>query len=572
MFPAKRALTGVVMEAAGGGSLYLGGDPMIAGTLIAAGATLQIAPTAWWWYRSRHGIVAMKNRAARRADKTEGYVGFRERFAESSKWAMRKRWGRKLRPDLFNVNGPAAIRWAKQWWRLLFIVPVEEYAVNLGRDNFGGYWVPLNSVVTRLAAARSGKSVAMASRIVDHRGPAVVTSVRKDLLLLTAQLRARRGQLFIFNPGDIAHLASNLKWSVLSGCTDMSTAERRATQLIGQAANSEERDYWNDQAWRVLAPLMYAAAHAKLPMRAVQRWIAAGAQEAKDARLEIVEILMKTPEGGAQVHNLNQFFSMVGPGDRTRLSITNTIAQVLKWLGNPRMAALGDAQGDGLFNIRQDLLDTAATVYILGAENRTSSALTGCLVAEIVYQATQYAETLPPGKLTPPMLLSLDEAALTIPGQSLPEWTTYLGGSGITLDIGAQQRSRLDMVWGEKGRQTILGNSSAVLVGAGCNDPRELQDYELMSGKRDVPQRDAKGNIMPAAPRREVPVVSVQNLKELPIGKVVCYPRGPVTRLDTPNAENERRVRRAGRYEPPADAETSYEADAREKLREEEQV
>lgn len=563
MFPRRVLLAGLTFNGIAYTSIRIGGDPLIQGGLIALGTLLIVVPVAWWWRRSRYGIVAMKNRSAHRDERNNGFVTIWDRLNHSSKWAMRRRWGKEIRPDLFGAA------WGIQLWWLLWKVSVREYAVNLGKDNYGGLWLQHNAVVTMIGSARTGKTSAMCCRLIDHRGPAIVTSIRKDVVVHTAQLRARVGQLYFFNPGNVGNLPSNLKWSVLHGCTTMDTAIRRATQLIGEATSSEERQYWSDQAHRILAPMMYAAAHAELPMRAVQRWVAATGEDAHKAKTDIIAILENTPEGKSQVDNMRQFFGMVGPGDRTRLSITNTIAQVLSWLGNPRVAALGDSRGEDLFDIKRDLIGTNATLYILGAENRGTSALTGCLVAEIIYQSTQHAETLDGGRLSPPLLGLLDEVTATCPGRPVPTWATFLGGSGIPLHIGVQSRSRLDEVWGEEGRKTILNMSSVVMVGAGCMDPQELRDYSLMAGDREVPQRDKDGKVIKDAPRRDVPVLSVKDIKNLAIGQWIAYLRGPVTKINTENIKERKDVKKAGGYRPPAAAETNFEEAARREMREE---
>lgn len=556
--PGKRIAAGGILVLSGSASLRFDGDWRIAFGMILLGVALAVLPF-WYWYRfSRHGVAAMTNQARKRAERNEGFVSWRERMALSSRWAMRKVWARRMRPDLFTVEARLlVVRIVLMWW-LLLRVDVREYAVDLGKDNYGGFLVPLNSVILRMASARSGKSVAMGGRLIDHRGPAVVTTVRKDLLMLTAQLRSKVGNLLVFNPGFVGNIASNFKWSVLQGCKDMTTAERRAQQLIGDATTTEEREYWNDHAFRVLAPMMYAAAWAGLSMRAVRRWVAAGGENADRAHMQIRNVLERTPEGPAQLENVDQFFGMIGAGDKTRLSITNTIAQVLKWLGNPRVAALGDAQGDDLFDLTE-FFRSNDTIYVLGGENRGTAALTGCLLAEIFHQASLHAETQRFGRLAPPLLLMFDEVALTVRGQPVPRWVKSAGGSGICMDLGIQSRSSLDEVWGLEGRKVIMDNSHAVLIGAGCNDVEALMDYEKLSGTRLVPQVDAKGNILPDAPMQRVPIVSLQNLKELTIGNVVCYSRGPVTKLRTENAEDRRDVRKAGGYVPPRVEETDFE-------------
>ena len=554
-----------------GPTVAVGGAIVVAGTavadyhglygtaLISTGMVLAAGRSAYWYKRGRHGAAAMIDRWDRQTQRTGGVASRWERSRTSTRGAMRRRWARHLRPTLNrqadimipDVPGLMAVirpaerllSWCMTCWAVAR-TPVETYATYLGYDNVGGYYVPNNSVVVRIGAARSGKSAAMGCRIIDHRGPAIVTSTRKDLFELTGALREKQGPVYVFNAGDVGRIPSSLRWSVLAGCKDMDTAMNRANDLIGEAPDTD-RQYWNDQAARLLGPLMYAAAHANLQMRVVARWVAAGGDEAMAAWRSIEKILRLTPDGAAALEGLAQFFSMVGSGDRTRLSITNTLMPALAWLANPRTAALGDAQGEDLFDVKRDLLDANATIYLLGARQRGVGALTGALVAEIVRQASNIAEQMPSGRLDPQLLLALDELPLTCPGP-VQHWVKDMGGRGITMDLGVQQRAGLDEVWGVEGRRAILGNAYAVLLGPGCNDPIEVADWSKLSGVRKErrPNFDGKRNVTGYS-TVDVPVVDHGKIMAIQLGTVIVYTRGRISEIKTPNAEARRDVRRA---------------------------
>lgn len=508
----------------------VGAAGLVGGVVLMGGGGLAL-------YRGRQHTSARIDRWSRRSKRNNGVQSWTGHLKTTSSVAMRRR-AKILRPSLAEMP---------VWQRVR--VPVSEYAAYLGRCGTRKLWVSTEDVVLRVAGARSGKTTAMACRIVDAPGAVVVTSTRVDLLRWTAPMRAKKGPLYIFNPAGIGGYASTLKWSPLVGCKSIETAMRRADDLIPSAA-SDEREGWNDQARRVLAPLLFAAARGDLSMRKVLAWVSATGEQAKAAGRQVQEILDEVPEAAAMRENVKQFFGMSGENEKTRSSIVTTLMPALQWLSNPTAAAIGDAQGvDDLLDVDQ-LLDTNGTVYLLGGANRATSALTGALVAEIAYRASLRAEGMPGGRLDPSLLLALDEAALVAPGP-LDRWTSDMGGRGIVLDIAVQSLAWLHKVWGLNGARIILGNAAVVLLGAGCKDPEDIAHWEALSGLREeiAETRDADGKVTSTSTRK-VPVLSRDQIAGLPKFHAVVYGSGPISIIRTPNIFKRRDVQRVLRRSP----------------------
>ena len=79
--------------------------------------------------------------------------------------------------------------------------PVTGYAVRLGRAQYGRRCLArMEDQQLILAPPRTGKSGALADRLLDHPGPAIVTSTRADLYQLTAGARSQRGPLLRVQP------------------------------------------------------------------------------------------------------------------------------------------------------------------------------------------------------------------------------------------------------------------------------------------------------------------------------------------------------------------------------------
>ncbi|MEU7843969.1 TraM recognition domain-containing protein [Micromonospora sp. NPDC049114] len=491
-----------------------------------------VSTAAWSWYTSRRTTTSHIDRWSRRARRNQGVQSLAGHLLTTSSLAMRRR-ATTLRPSLAELT-------RVQRWR----TPVTEYAAPLGKSGHRTLWVSTEDVVLRVAGARSGKTTAMACRVVDHPGPAVVTSTRVDLLVWTGPMRAKRGPLHVFNPAGVGDIASTLKWSPLVGCKSIETAMRRADDMV-PTASTDEREGWNEQARRILAPMLFAAARGGHTMATVLGWVSANGEAAKNAAKRVQGILEKAPEAAAMLENVRQFFGMAGENERTRSSIVTTLMPALQWLSNPTAAAIGDAEiSDDMLDV-DTLLTSNGTVYLLGGTNRITGALTGALVAEIAFRASQRAEGQPGGRLDPALLLALDEAALVAPGP-LDRWTSDMGGRGIVLDIAVQSLAWLHGVWGENGARIILGNSAVVLLGAGCKDPSDIAHWEALSGQREeaAETKDADGKVTSTSTRR-VPVLTRDQIAALPKFHAVVYGQGPISIIRTPSIFERKDARRA---------------------------
>lgn len=500
---------------------------------IALGALFVIGRPWYWISRGRYGAKASIAKSERKQERSDGVMSRWDHMSNYSATAMRIRWARSLQPGRRDLDGIAG------WWRI-FREPVTAYAACVGHSNYGGKYVPLNSVISRISAARSGKSQALMDRVIDHIGPLVATSTRGEIYEDTALLRQNHGPVVLFNAGQVGNHKSTLEWSVLSGCTEMDTAQRRAADLVGPIQEGTESSRWDKKAVEILGPLMYLAAHKGYRMRTVQRWIGAGQDEIDKVREQIREGLLDTPDGRFAIAGLEQFFKT---NDRTRTSITSSLMIALAWLSNASTARLGDSP-DSDFDVVRDVINANASVYILGGKKRSVAPLMSALVAEIVFQAAEEAERRPKGRLSPALLLALDEVPLTCPGP-IDQWVLDMGGRGVTIDLIVQQRAGLDEIWGVNGRDIILGNSLAILFGAGCNSRSVAEDYAALSGMRTELRNsyDAKGELT-GSTEVEVPVIDPGKLMALQTGEAIFFCRGRIDIIRTRRAETRKDVRR----------------------------
>jgi type IV secretion system protein VirD4 len=160
---------------------------------------------------------------------------------------------------------------------------LEDVGVRVGTATPGGTPVALsieNSIAV-LAAPRQGKS----SQVIIpwlHKwpGPALVTSVRRDVLESTATLRQALGPVYVLAPTGMVRWPNMLRWSPTSGCENFDKARQRAGVMVtvgrsnkaevnGDADNTK---FFAQAATNLLAGWLHAAAISCRSMADVLRW------------------------------------------------------------------------------------------------------------------------------------------------------------------------------------------------------------------------------------------------------------------------------------------------------------
>ena len=409
-----------------------------------------------------------------------------------------------------------------------FVMRPNDYSVRLARTS----WLPVanhvfascEEVTLRIGGPRSGKSGSLACHGLDAPGALLVTTSRTDLLNATRDVRAAKGRVEVFNPTGLGDLESTVRWSPLAGCVDYATAMRRAADLIPLSGTSTDAARWDEQARSLLTTLLHAAALKGGTMRTVLGWISPADAIARD---DILGALRRSGAGDRDATGatsatvramVDQIRSLYGTNDRTLTSITTTLLPHLRWVNDPTIAAVADA------NLHDpQLLDVAAFVaggrdslYLIGRDGGAHT-LIGALTAEVAHQVRMHAERCG-GRLTPPMTALLDEAALTCGPIPLHDWTADMGGRNFTLHIAVQSLAQLREVWGPDRAGAILGNTTALLVFGGIKSADDLHDLSTLCGTRLVAV-DTDDN-------RPLPVFTPAEISTLPAGRALVLRNG----------------------------------------------
>lgn len=333
---------------------------------------------------------------------------------------------------------------------------------------------PLESVRLTIAAPQEGKSAAAAGTILDAPGPVVATSIRGDLLAATAGLRARRGQVHIWNPEGVGEAGSTLSWNPVDGCQDMTVALRRADYMVEAvtAGGLADEDYWRTQARLVLAAYLHAAALAGGDLRDVYRWV---------LELDPAPVRILSGHPGAAPRALSQAIQYREMPSRTRSGISTTINGTLRFMQHPAvMASLAPAPGEG-FDF-EAFLAGPNTLYLVASDAVSPvSPLFTAILAELTTVARQLGAARSPGRLDPPLSLVLDEVANIAPVPAA-QWATWAAGSGIWMHLYAQAWAKLGERWGEHGAAVLWQAAKAKIIYTATSEPELCQMVEDLCG------------------------------------------------------------------------------------------
>ena len=335
---------------------------------------------------------------------------------------------------------------------------------------------PTATSVMVVAPTRTGKSTRLVvPNLLRWDGPAVVTSVKRDVHDLTIARRRHYGPVALFDPTAATGLPS-VRWSPLLSSVTFPDATKTATWLADAAAvedRNEAAKFWETLATKLLAPLLYAAANTGATITDVSHWVDRSAFD------EVAELLDHLGDEDAAA----AWQAITELPHETRGSVLGTAMAIFRAFGSPRVRAATsctphDTDEDILSIAR--LLKNNGTLYLVSPEYEQAE-LRPLFVAlvQAVYRAAVdvSANLLDGAPLNPPLLLMLDEAGNIAPLQSLPKIAATGAGQGITLMTIWQDRAQIRELYRESER-TLISNHTTTVWLPGSQD---LDTLKLLS-------------------------------------------------------------------------------------------
>jgi type IV secretory pathway TraG/TraD family ATPase VirD4 len=344
-----------------------------------------------------------------------------------------------------------------------------------------------------LGPTQSGKTTGLAAPALrDWPGPAVATSVKRDLIDLAA---ARRGPVWVFDPSS----PTSARWSPLEGCTYWRRAQQVASWLVSAArpAGTERDAFWYQSASKLLAPVLLAAAVDGCDMG----WVA----ETVDARR--FKPVHDTLAGQRRAQSA--LMAVLARDDRQVSSVVATLETTLQCFADPLVAAATSACEFSPARLFADS-GTLHLVAPLHEQDRLAPVFTA-LVRTILAEA--YERQRPP---MPGLLVVLDELCNIAPIDELAHVASTCAGVGVQLVSVVQDLAQLEHRYGPARSRTIVSNHACVLALAGLKDLGTLRLLSDLIGDHDVDRvtrhHDGKRSTAPER-RRLAPVEELRAMR-----------------------------------------------------------
>lgn len=399
-----------------------------------------------------------------------------------------------------------------------------------------------------VGGSRSGKTSRLVANMVDAwPGPAVVTSVRADLLDATAS--ARPGPVYVYDPTN--HLGDHplaVGFDPTAGCADLRVARLRTSSLVHSAklgVGVTDGGFWREACAACLRVFFVAAALGDHSIADVRRWIAGADIRPAQA------IFDRFPDAVPADWRDELTRHMTSP-DRTRMGIVQQMLASLGSLVDPQVVRTSCPRQNGLpvFDPGR-FLDEGATVYIIGPgeEQKAIGPLIAAFVEDITLHAYRRAAVSPHRRLNPALGLFLDEAANIAPLPTLPGLISAGGGSGIATWAVLQSLHQARHQWGRDVADAMLDAAPVTVIFGGLNSPDDLGAWSRLLGDVEdevrAISRGSGGGAETRTPRMR-PLLSVAQFRMLKEGNALLLYRS-VPPIEVSVETVEERRRRTGR-------------------------
>ncbi len=309
----------------------------------------------------------------------------------------------------------------------------------------------------------------------------MATSVRADLWAATDELRAASGSaVWVFDPQRITAAEQRWWWNPLAGMVTVEAAHRLAGHFVLTVDDNTKRDIWGPAAQELLTSLLLAAAASRRTLREVARWLddpgsPTPVQLLEDAGYRALASSLR----GAQ-HGAPETRDGIYQTARTAAKCLHD-EEIMAWVTPPRDARLP------VFDPAR-FPDTRDVLYLITESRSAASPLIAGLTDAAMRTGRRHAERSG-GRLDPPMVVVLDEAANICRIADLPDLYSHLGGRGMIPVTILQSYKQGVTVWGEPGMAALWGSATKKLIGAGVDSPRLARDIATLVGYHDVPVR-----------------------------------------------------------------------------------
>jgi type IV secretory pathway TraG/TraD family ATPase VirD4 len=375
--------------------------------------------------------------------------------------------------------------------------------------------------VVAFMAPRSGKTTTQSiPHVLSAPGAVIATSNKADLWSAIATLRAEKtgGRSWLFDPQHITYQPQSWWWNPLASLTTVEEAHRLAGHFVLTVDDGQKKDLWGPAAQDLLCALFLAAATSRRSLHHVAQWLD---EPAVPTPIELLHeagfLLMASSLKGTQ-----------NGAVETRDGIYQTARTAAKCLRDEEILAWVTPRQD-LPTFDPDAFATSRdTLYLLSKSLSAAAPLIAALTDTTMRAAERRAEQAG-GRLDPPLVVALDEAANICRIADLPQLYSHLGSRGIVPVTILQSYEQGVTVWGEPGMAALWGAATRKLIGAGIDSPRLVRDLSTLVGQHDVPVRSityGDGRTSEQISLRRQEILEPSAIRALPTGTALLLATG----------------------------------------------
>lgn len=350
-------------------------------------------------------------------------------------------------------------------------------AINVGNNLVGGapIYLQQRDGVLCFAMSGAGKTSRLAvQRCWDAPGFLLATSTKRDLPEYTYKYRAALGRVEFFDPEGLLEHPHPMQWSLLAGCTDESTAARRAAAWVKAApmGGTEDASFWEGKATVLMRCYLYAAASSGAGLAAVRAWVT---DPRASEPLEILDTV-----NASYAAELRQ---IVESDTKSSQDMFHAVSTLVAPLSDPRLLAAVDTPIEDSVDLADLVLGGPNTLYLLSDGSSESVApIVAVLANEVHHLLHRHSQRVPGRRLDPPARLVLDEVNTVAPIPGLPNMWNDIGGRGISIWAFAHNRDQTIMRWGRTEGDLFIRSAPVTIVLAGMTDNQHLEELSSLSG------------------------------------------------------------------------------------------
>lgn len=421
-------------------------------------------------------------------------------------------WWRRLEPQLaenrlgrrpYDPRGSRPRRWARARDVDHLVVPGPQPGrFTLGRLDGRLLASDSEAHIAVIAPTRSGKTTCcVIPWLLEHDGPAIVTSTKTDVLHATREARTQKGEVLVWDPFG----GESIGWTPLAGCDDWSYSLQQAQWLAdaAQEGDSEVARYWRGEAAKLLAPLLHAAAHGNLPIDAVLNWLDSQSTQ------EPVDALAKASANAA----IRQLKAVTGLDERNRGTSYMSAGSLLAAYRFPEVIETARSE----LTAQRFFEGHANTLYIVSSERhqRLLTPLVISILSEILHHAAEASNAGRP--LKPTLRLLVDEAANIAPLRGLPAHLSQAAAHGVRVATIWQSLAQMCERYHEAA-DSILANSTVKVFMGPISDDTTRSHVCAQLGEALVPRPAYRQGAHP----RATPMAHASDLRQLSDGRALA--------------------------------------------------